>query len=206
MPLRFTTMQTPNLDEIDKLEEQVRKLKMQYDQFFRGLRKLPPTEDRKRLDEAMRDQLRGKLRDNAARFRYHSLVATYNRFQELWSRQMREREEGPMNFRERQRAMQAQPPEPPPAEPERRPHVTQRPDDSYVRVASTSNGEAMGEIHRQVAEANRALGKASPTVEQVAALVAKQAEQLRGRYNVDSIAFRVETVDGKVKLKAKPVS
>jgi hypothetical protein len=73
-------------------------------------------------------------------------------------------------------------------------------------VASGANGEAMSEIHRQITEANRALGKAAPSVEQVAALVEKQAEQLRGRYGVDSIAFRVETVDGKVKLKAKPVS
>jgi hypothetical protein len=64
----------------------------------------------------------------------------------------------------------------------------------------------MAELHRLVAEANKAIGKASPSVEQVAALVQKQAEQLRGRYNVDAVAFRVETVDGKVKLKAKPVT
>jgi phage shock protein A len=196
--------ENPGLDELDRLEEQIRKLKLQYDQFFRNLRKLPPTEDRKRVEEALRDMMRGKLRDNASRFRYNGIVSSYNRFQELWSRQMREREEGPINFRERQRLMQAQP-EPPPPEPRRTP-VTTRPDDSYVKVASSSSGDALAEIHRQVAEANKALGKASPSAEQVAALVEKQAEQLRGRYNVDSIAFRVETVDGKVKLKAKPVT
>jgi conjugal transfer/entry exclusion protein len=194
----------PAFDELDRLEEQIRKLKIQYDQFFRNLRKLPPTEDRKRVEEALREMMRGKLRDNASRFRYNGIVSAYNRFQELWSRQMREREEGPINFRERQRAMQ-QPPEPPPPE-ERKPAVTRRSDDSYVKVTSASAGDAMAEIHRQVAEANKALGKASPSAEQVAALVEKQAEQLRGRYNVDAIAFRVETVDGKVKLKAKPVT
>jgi hypothetical protein len=197
-------VEIPGLDELDRLEEQIRKLKIQYDQFFRNLRKLPPTEDRKRVEEALRDMMRGKLRDNASRFRYNGIVAAYNRFQELWSRQMREREEGPINFRERQRAMQ-QPPEPPPAE-AKKPAVTPRSDDSYVRVTSSSNGDAVAELHRQVAEANKALGKASPSAEQVAALVEKQAEQLRGRYNVDAIAFRVETVDGKVKLKAKPVT
>lgn len=192
----------PALDELDRLEEQIRKLKIQYDQFFRGLRKLPPTEDRKRVEEALRDMMRGKLRDNASRFRYNGIVAAYNRFQELWSRQMREREEGPINFRDRQKAYSAPRGEEPPS----RPVVTPRTDDSYVKVASVSNGDAMAEIHRLVAEANKALGKASPSVEQVAALVQKQAEQLRGRYNVDAVAFRVETVDGKVKLKAKPVT
>jgi hypothetical protein len=197
-------VEIPGLDELDRLEEQIRKLKIQYDQFFRGLRKLPPTEDRKRVEEALRDMMRGKLRDNASRFRYNGIVAAYNRFQELWSRQMREREEGPVNFRERQKAMRA--PQEIPPEPPARPAVTPRPDDSYVKVASSSNGEAMAELHRLVAEANKAIGKASPSVEQVAALVQKQAEQLRGRYNVDAVAFRVETVDGKVKLKAKPVT
>jgi len=199
------TMQIPGMDELAKLDEQIRQLKLQFDQFFRGLRKLPPTEDRKRVEEALREMLRGKIRDNVSRFRYHTIVARYNRFQELWSRQMREREEGPLNFRERQRGLKA-PPAEPPSEPARNLAVTQKADDSYVRVASSSNGEAMAEIHRQIAEANRTLGKAAPTVEQVAALVEKQAAQLRGRYNVDSIAFRIETVDGKVKLKAKPVS
>lgn len=197
-------VEIPGLDELDRLEEQIRKLKLQYDQFFRNLRKLPPTEDRKRVEEALRDMMRGKLRDNASRFRYNGIVSAYNRYQELWSRQMREREEGPINFRERQRLMRATP-EPDVPEPDK-PAVTRRPDDSYVNVTSASNGDAVVEIHRQVAEANRALGKASPSAEQVAALVEKQAEQLRGRYNVDSIAFRVETVDGKVKLKAKPVT
>lgn len=197
-------VEIPGMDELDRLDESIRKLKIQYDQFFRGLRKLPPTEDRKRVDEALREMLRGKLRDNASRFRYHSTVAAYNRFQELWARQMREREEGPTNFRERQRAMKAAQESSPVAE--KKPVVTPRPDDSYVRVTSSSNGDAVAEIHRQVAEANKVLGKASPSAEQVAALVEKQAEQLRGRYNVDSIAFRVETVDGKVKLKAKPVT
>lgn len=197
-------VEIPGLDELDRLEESIRKLKIQYDQFFRGLRKLPPTEDRKRVEESLRDMMRGKLRDNASRFRYNGIVAAYNRFQELWSRQMREREEGPVNFRERQKAMRA-PAEPPPSAPVK-PAVTPRSADSYVKVSSASNGNAMAEIHRLVAEANKALGKASPSVEQVAALVEKQAEQLRARYSVDAVAFRVETVDGKVKLKAKPVT
>ena len=36
-------------------------------------------------------------------------------------------------------------------------------------------------------------------------MVQKQTEMVRERYKVDSVAFRVETVDGKVKLKAKPI-
>ena len=43
------------------------------------------------------------------------------------------------------------------------------------------------------------------SVEQLAAMVQKQTELVRSKYNVNTVAFRVETVDGKVKLKAKPL-
>jgi hypothetical protein len=36
-------------------------------------------------------------------------------------------------------------------------------------------------------------------------MVQKQAETVREKYHVNHVAFRVETVDGKVKLKAKPL-
>jgi hypothetical protein len=42
-------------------------------------------------------------------------------------------------------------------------------------------------------------------MEQLAVMVQKQSETLREKYHVNSVAFRVETIDGKVKLKAKPL-
>jgi hypothetical protein len=39
----------------------------------------------------------------------------------------------------------------------------------------------------------------------LAAMVQKQTDLVRARYNVHTVAFRVETIDGKVKLKAKPL-
>ena len=43
------------------------------------------------------------------------------------------------------------------------------------------------------------------TLEQLAVMVQKQTEIVRDKYHVHTVAFRVETVDGKVKLKAKPL-
>ena len=100
-------MQLPNQEELAKLEDQIRRLKTQFDLFFMGVRKLPPSTDKKQVEEAIRDMGKGRLRDNTSRFRYNTLVARYNRYQELWGRQMREREEGPIDFRKRQAAMDA---------------------------------------------------------------------------------------------------
>jgi hypothetical protein len=196
-------MQLPNQEELNRLEEQIRRLKTQYDLFFSGIRRLPPTTDRRQVEDALRLMGQGKLRDNTSRFRYNTLVARYNRFQELWGRQMREREEGPLDFRRRQAAMQEDTTHEKPPDTER---VTSDKDDAYVKVTASSNGDAIRALHKQIAEANKEVGKAVPTEAQVASLVQKQIEQMTSRYNTDSVAFRVEKVDGKVRLRAKPLS
>lgn len=36
-------------------------------------------------------------------------------------------------------------------------------------------------------------------------MVQKQSDLVRSKYHVDVVGFRVDVVDGKVKLKAKPI-
>lgn len=197
-------MQLPHQEELNRLEEQVRRLKIQYDMFFRGNRKLPPAEDRKRCDEAIFEMGKGRLRDNTSRFRYNSINARYNRYKELWGRQLREREEGPTGYRERQAAYDEAPGAPSGEQP--RPRETSTRDESYVRVTVGSNGDAIRALHEQIAAANKEVGKAAPTAQQVSSLVAKQLAHMKERYNSESVALKVETVDGKVRLRAKPLT
>lgn len=197
---------TNELDQqIDFLEESVRKLKIKYDLFFAGVSKLPPTEDRRRMENMIHEMSRSRIRDNGRRFRFNTLTGKYNMFRELWSRMMREREEGPTDYKRRSKAMSA-PLEIPKETPLPAPRVTSGAADSYVKVQSGS-AEEMQKIYEQISAANQKLGKdAGLTLDQVSSMVSKQAEVLRGRYGVRSIGFRVETVDGKIKLKAKPLS
>lgn len=192
-------------EELDKLEEDIRKLKNQYDQFFTGITKVPPTFHRHQVESYIHELNKQKMRDNTRRFRFNTILSRYNQFREMWARKMREREEGPLDFRRRQAAMTAAPPPPPkPAAPP--PRVTSEAADPYVRLTPSSNGEEIRKLHEQVERANLALGKLSGvSLEQLAAMVAKQSEVVRSKYNVSTVAFRVETVDGKVKLKAKPL-
>jgi hypothetical protein len=194
-----------NQDSIDQFEESIKRVKAQYDLFFMGLRKLPPMEDRRRLDTLMHELAKLQVRDNGWRFRFNTLLSKYNQYKELWSRLMREREEGPRDFRKRAAALQA-PPEPPaPPPPPTRPVTSEGPG-TYVKVGTEADNDAMQQLHQQIASANRQLGKnGSISLEQVAQMVSQQAEAIRSRYRVTTVAFRVETADGKVKLKAKPL-
>ncbi|HEY5610963.1 MAG TPA: hypothetical protein VIL97_07140, partial [Thermoanaerobaculia bacterium] len=85
-----------SLDEqIDFFDESLRRLKTLYDQFFAGIRRVPPSTERARLDAMVHEMGKIRMRDNAKRFRYNTLVGRYQQYRELWSRLMREREEGP---------------------------------------------------------------------------------------------------------------
>lgn len=188
-------------DELDKLEEDVRKLKNKYDSFFAGIIKVPPSFERTQVEAYIHELNKQKMRDNTRRFRFNTILSRYNQFRELWARKMREREEGPLEFRRRQAALEAPAPEkttPPP--------VTSSRPDAYVKMTPGANGDQIRKLYDEIERAHQDMGKrATLSLEQLAAMVQQQTDIVRARYNVSTVAFRVETVDGKVKLKAKPL-
>lgn len=191
-------------DELDKLDEDIRKLKNRYDQFFAGIAKTPPSFERHQLESYIHELSRTPMRDKGRRFRFTTALSRYNQYRELWGRKMREREEGPLDFRRRQAAMNAPIHEAPPSP--MIPRVTSPAPDPYVRMTPGANGEQIRELFSKITRAHDEMGKISNlSIEQVAAMVQKQTDIVRAKYNVNTVAFRVETVDGKVKLKAKPL-
>lgn len=190
-------------DELDKLEEDSRKLKNKYDQFFTGITKMPPTHERHLLEVYIHELSKQKIRDNTRRFRLSQLLSRYNQYREMWGRKMREREEGPLDFRRRKAALVAPRPEPAPAPV---PVTSARPDPYVVKMTPGSNGDEIRKLYKEIEKEHVKLGKIpSISFEQLAAMVQKQSEVVRERYHVDAVAFRVDVVDGKVKLKAKPI-
>jgi hypothetical protein len=190
-------------EELDKLEEDIRRLKNQYDLFFAAIVKVPPSFMRHQVESYIHELSKMKMRDNARRFRFNTVLSRYNQYREMWARRMREREEGPLDYRRRQAAMTA----PPPAAPRAAgPPVTSPSSDPYVKMSPGANGEQIRKLFEEITRANAELGKPSGvTLDQLAAMVQKQTELVRSKYNVNTVAFRVDTTDGKVKLKAKPL-
>ena len=194
-------------DPLEKLEEDIRRLKNRYDQFFAGIQKTPPQQERRNIDVFIHELSKEKIRDNSRRFRFNQLITRYNQLREMWGRRMREREEGPLEFKRRQAVMNEEPdfaaarrPEPEP------PRVTSNKPDPYVRVTTASNGEEVRKLYEQIEREHFKLGKLPPvTFDQLTQMVQKQSEIVRSKYQVNTVAFRVETIDGKVKLKAKPL-
>ncbi len=191
-------------EELDKLEEDIRKLKNKYDQFFTGIIKVPPSFERHQVEAFVHEMNKQKMRDNTRRFRFNTITSRYNQYREMWGRKMREREDGPLDFRRRQAALEG-PPSPPPPPSEARRGTSTAPD-PYVRMTPGANGEQIRRLYDEIEREHQKLGRPpNVTIDQLAAMVQKQTDTIREKYHVNTVAFRVETVDGKVKLKAKPL-
>jgi len=90
---------TPQLDPIDEelnaFEHDVRQLKIEYEQYFGGGKKRPPTDIEWRIELMIkRHGDRGAAMNYAQRFRYNNLQQTYSRYKDIMHKRMRRREEG----------------------------------------------------------------------------------------------------------------
>ena len=193
-------------EELDKLEEDIRRLKNRYDQFFAGITKLPPSFERHQLESLHpRIQQAEDARQRAPLPLQHDPLALQPVPRDV-GRKMREREEGPLDFRRRQAAMEAAPGGSH-SRASRRVRRNVAAPDPYVKMTPGANGEEIRELYGEIERAHLETGQAVRTssLEQLTAMIQKQSDLVREKYHVNTVAFRVETVDGKVKLKAKPL-
>src|ERR1044072_1878055 len=80
-------------DALDRLEYEMRRLKVEYDIYFNGGAVRPPIDTRGRVETSIKRIYDTRGMSFGQRFRYNSLVARYNVMRELWRRQTQSREE-----------------------------------------------------------------------------------------------------------------
>src|SRR5713226_3734933 len=102
---------------------------------------MPPQHERHLLEVYIFELAKLKMRENTRRFRYNQLLSRYNQYREMWGRKMRERAEGPPDFRRRKAALDE--PSAPPKQASPTPRVTSSNPDAYVKLVPGANGEAI---------------------------------------------------------------
>src|SRR5215204_2032782 len=87
--------QQPTVEEqLVRLEEDIRRLKVEFDIYFNGAAKRPPYDTKGRVDTLIKRLADERTLSFAQRYHYNSLAARYNSFMQLWRRTMQDREEG----------------------------------------------------------------------------------------------------------------
>jgi hypothetical protein len=76
-----------------RLEEEIRKLKIDFDIYFNGAAKRPPLEARARLESNLKRIADDRNLTYAQRYQFNSLVSRFTSYRELWRRMLKKRGE-----------------------------------------------------------------------------------------------------------------
>jgi hypothetical protein len=175
------------------LEAHLRSLETEYNKYFAGRLKRPPTDARARVNQLIRRLDRLHVPNYGDRFRFGTLQARYAALVELWDRAVRAREEGrPGPFAV---------PQKPAAADEASPS-----DERILHVAAFQDPrremDKLQDLYEQLSEARRAVGAEVVPFHRFAELIKGQVQRLQQRGSAE-VAFRVGVKEGKVRLTAK---
>ncbi len=188
-------------DDLDLLERSLRELQVEWEKFFGGVEKKPPVELRARVEGYIRRYAYADIRNNSERFRYHSLTARYNAFNELWNKRLRALEEGrPLGLHgARQPSVGAAPPS------EAKP-ATRASGASAFRVERPEDATAVRALFDEYMAARKQAGdKGGMNFESFQKVVKEQTKRILAEKKARAVDFRLEVKEGKVTLKAKPI-
>lgn len=195
-------------EDLNQLEKDVRQLKIEYEQYFGGGRKRPPSEVEWRIDLVIkRHSDRSAEMNFSQRFRYSNLAQTYAKYREIFRKRLREHEEGhiPRHFGAAARAIEA----------ERARNQKNRPRDNgqpkrkenfTVACTDPSREEDKVEaLYSALVEANQSAGQteAQMSLESFRSFVQEKTERLRKEKGCRSVEYVVAVERGQVKLKAR---
>jgi hypothetical protein len=81
-------------DRLARLEEDIRRLKIEFDVYFNGGNKRAPYDTKMRVESHLKRLGDDRSLNFAQRYHYNSLATRYASFREMWRRTMQGREEG----------------------------------------------------------------------------------------------------------------
>jgi hypothetical protein len=183
----------PSLDEqLTRLEEDIRRLRIEFDIFFNGASKRPPYDTKGRVETIMKRLGDDRTLTYAQRFRYNSLTARYNAFRDLWRRIMQGREEG----RDALSAARAS------VKQDSRRAVEPV---SFVCADAHKDVQTVKDLYESLIAAKRSCGEATEDLSfaRFHSLIASKADGLKERLGCDRVRFSVTVESGHVSFKAK---
>ena len=183
----------PTVEEkLKRLEEDIRRLKIEFDIYFNGASKRPPYDTKGRVETMLKRLGDDRSLSFAQRYLLNSLTARYTSFRELWRRTMQGREEG------RDAAAAAR--------------ATARDQASHGEAAATfvcddahKDVPTVKQLYDALIEAKMKCGEPTDDLSfpRFHHLIASKADNLKERLGCERVRFSIDVEGGRVSFKAK---
>jgi hypothetical protein len=208
-------------EELNVLETQLRRLKIEYEVYFSNPTKRPPTDIEWKVLSLLRKFSDGGRMSFSQRFRYNEMAQRYAIYSDLWRKKSRIREEGYRRPQDALLAVQGVRPEVEEHKPQHNPvyglsHAaaagadapafSSQPFTLHSAVDKTEHEQVERLFNTLVAAKNKAGEKVSGNLDSFNSFVQKKTQEIRKQYGCQDVEFSVELADGHVKLKAKAKS
>lgn len=193
-------------EDLTSLDDGVRRLKIEYDVYFGGGSKKPPTELEWRVSSLIKRYSDSSKMSFAQRFRYNAIVQKYSIFNALWQQKLKIREEGYRRPADALLAVQGLRTE---QEHEAAAALNHKPRPQEAFAISCSNPEherpKIQQLFDAMIAARRRVGEPIPPTkfDSFFAFVKAKTDQIKRDSLAHAVEYRVEVEDGKVRLKAR---
>ncbi|MCU1266364.1 MAG: hypothetical protein JWM21_2682 [Acidobacteria bacterium] len=179
-------------EQLSRLEEDIRRLKIEFDVYFNGSSKRPPYDTKNRVESIIKRMFDDRTLTYAQRFQYNSLASRYNAFRDLWRRTLKGREEG----RDPQAAARAS---------SKQGELGPFDRSTFVCADAHKDVGTVKELYDSLLEAKRRCGESTVgfSFPRFHRLIASKADTLKKKLGCDSVRFSVDVENGHVSFKAK---
>jgi hypothetical protein len=195
-------------EDLSRMEADIRKLKIEYEQYFGGGKSRPPSDTEWRIEQTIkRYGDRGAEMNYNQRFHFGNLAQTFAKYKEIFHKRLRKREEGTVDRHygaaaraiQAERAQRAKPQPPPPAGPPAEP--------PFFAVRCSDPASEPRKVEQIYEAFRRALEHSGQSVDKLSPrsfeeFLRRKVEQLRQKGGED-VEVVVSLEDGKAVLKAR---
>ncbi|MGE5112665.1 MAG: MXAN_5187 C-terminal domain-containing protein [Acidobacteriaceae bacterium] len=194
-------------EEISKLDDNLRRLKIEYDVYFGGGSKKPPADTEWRVANGMKRVGETLKLNYAQRFRFNAIAQRYAVFSDLWRQKMKVREEGYRRPADAQLGISGLRHEEETAAARELRAKKKKHNDTPFSVACSDPAhepEKVKALFDVMAESQRKHGVTkTSSFASFQSFVQKKTQEIRRQYGCHAVQYSVEVSDGQVKLKAK---
>jgi len=203
-------------EELNVLDSQLRRLKIEYEIFFSNPTKRPPTDIEWKVLSLLRKFSDGGRMNFSQRYRYNEMAQRYAVYSDLWRKKSRIREEGYRRPQDALLSVQGVRS----AEEEHKPQHHPVYGVSHVAAAAAAGEtasqpftlhsvdqaerEQVERLYNTLVAAKKKAGEnVTGSIDSFTTFVQKKTEQIRKQYKCENVEYSVEIANGAVKLKAK---
>jgi hypothetical protein len=206
-------------EELNVLDTQLRRLKIEYEIYFSNPQKRPPTDVEWKVLSMLRKFSDGGGRMNfSQRYRYNEMAQRYAIYSDLWRKKSRIREEGYRRPQDALLSVQGVRLAEEDLKPQHHPvygvsHAAAAAAGGSGAVSSQhftlhsvdqAEREQVERLYNTLVAAKKKAGEnVSGNFDSFTTFVQKKTEQIRKQYHCEDVEYSVELTNGHVKLKAK---